>query len=587
MRSTCGCESQVKVLLVDDYPENLIALEAMLQSPGLSLVKARSGKEALRYLLEEDFAVILLDVSMPEMNGFETAQLIRQRPRSRHTPIIFLSAACDNHLLSERGYALGAVDCLSKPINPEILIAKVAVFVELFRKNLEVQQQARQLVNQQLEIFRIQAARQQAEAANRMKDEFIAVVSHELRTPLNAILGWSQLLIGGKLSSERTQQAIQTIERNARMQAQLIGDILEMTKLTQGKLHLSLQSLNLNDLLASLVESMQPLAEPKGLRLQSQLDPLPRWVNADPVRLRQIFWNLLTNAIKFTPAGGEIWVKLETGGTAALSSLTTDSIPASFVKISITDTGIGISPEFLPHVFDRFRQADGSATRAQGGLGLGLAIVRQLVELHQGRIEVFSQGRGQGTTFTLHLPLDTTVQPQPIAPPPPVAIPAPVHPCNPTMFPLAAVQVLVVEDHPDSRTMLQSLLEEAGASVVTASSAAEAIEILQDVQPNVLVSDIAMPGSDGYGLIRQVRAWESQGGGHIPAIALSAYAKPEDQTQSLLAGFEIHLAKPVDATVLISAIAQLCQPVPSLSPPPEAWQASMEGLPMVTRESPG
>lgn len=579
MQSTCGCESQVKVLLVDDYPENLLALEAMLQCPGLSLVKARSGREALRYLLEEDFAVILLDVSMPEMNGFETAQLIRQRPRSRHTPIIFLSAACDNHLLSERGYALGAVDCLSKPINTEILIAKVAVFVELFRKNLEVQQQARQLVNQQLEIFRIQAARQQAEAANRMKDEFIAVVSHELRTPLNAILGWSQLLIGGKLSSERTQQAIQTIERNARVQAQLIGDILEMTKLTQGKLHLSLQSLNLNDLLTSLVESMQPLAESKGLRLQTQLDTLPQWVNADPVRLRQIFWNLLTNAIKFTPAGGEIWVKVEPGGeTAAVSSLTTHSVPASFVKISIIDTGIGISPEFLPHVFDRFRQADGSATRAQGGLGLGLAIVRQLVELHQGQIEVFSQGRGQGTTFTLHLPLDTTVQPQPISGPPTVAVPAPPHPCNLTLFPLAAVQVLVVEDHPDSRTMLQSLLEDAGASVVTVGSAAEAIEILPDIRPNVLVSDIAMPGSDGYGLIRQVRAWESQGGGHIPAIALSAYAKPEDQTQSLLAGFEIHLAKPVDATVLVSTIAQLCQPVPSLSLSPEAWQASMEGL---------
>lgn len=568
-------EPKINVLLVDDYPENLVALEATLNSLGQNLVKAYSGKQALKCLLEQDFAVILLDVQMPEMDGFETANLIRQRERSRHTPIIFLTAISDSDDLKSKGYALGAVDYLLKPIDPIILTSKVAVFVELFKKNLEVQRQAAQLVAKNLEIFQAQAARQQAEAANLMKDEFLAVVSHELRSPLNSILGWSQLMQMRKFDEAKLCQALKIIERNAKSQAQLIDDILDMSRLMRGKVQLSIQPINAIATIELLLESIRPQLEEKSLQLRTHLDPAAQTIAADPARLRQIIWNLLSNAIKFTPEKGQIEVRLSQEGRKGTGSRAAEEqrktlIPNSefgtrnsefspnYAQIQIIDTGIGIRPEFLPQIFDRFRQADSSITRAFGGLGLGLAIVRQLVILHGGTIEAYSEGEGKGTTFTVRLPLTNS----------PYTGTSPSR-ATPNLINLTAndesklnsllngVNVLVVEDNNDSRDFIKFALEQAGATVTTVSSAADAVAYLERNRPDILISDIAMPETDGYQFIQQLRATEQPGDKHIPAIALTAHAKPEDRSRSLAAGFQQHITKPVESTALITAVAEL------------------------------
>ncbi|MBD2309265.1 response regulator [Chroococcidiopsis sp. FACHB-1243] len=585
-------EPKINVLLVDDYPENLVALEATLNSLGQNLVKAYSGKQALKCLLEQDFAVILLDVQMPEMDGFETASLIRQREQSRHTPIIFLTAISDSDDLKSKGYALGAVDYLLKPIEPIILTSKVAVFVELFKKNLEVQRQAAQLVAKNLEIFQAQAARQQAEAANLMKDEFLAVVSHELRSPLNSILGWSQLMQMRKFDEAKLCQALKIIERNAKSQAQLIDDILDMSRLMRGKVQLSIQPVNAIATIELLLESIRPQLEEKSLQLHTHLDPAAKTIAADPTRLRQIIWNLLSNAVKFTPEKGQIDIRLsqesreqgagtsrEQGSRGAEEQrsrgattvnyqlpttnyqlpITNYQLPiTTYAQIQIIDTGIGIRPEFLPQIFDRFRQADSSITRAFGGLGLGLAIVRQLVTLHGGTIEAHSEGEGKGTTFTVRLPLANS---------PSTA--TSLSTATPNLINLTAndesklnslldgVNALVVEDNNDSRDFIKFALEQAGATVTTVSSAADAIAYLERDRPDILISDIAMPETDGYQFIQQLRATEQPGDKHIPAIALTAHAKPEDRSRSLAAGFQQHITKPVESTALIAAVAEL------------------------------
>lgn len=542
-------ESKVNVLLVDDHPENLLALEAILTGLGQNLVRAESGEQALKCLLDRDFAVILLDVQMPGMDGFETAALVRQRERSRYTPIIFLTAFSDSDALRSKGYALGAVDYLLKPIDPVILTSKVSVFVDLFKKNVEVQQQAAQLVAKNLEVLRADAARQQAEDANRMKDEFLAIVSHELRTPLNSILGWSQLLLSRKFDEAKTLEALRTIARNAKSQAQLIEDILDVSRLMRGKIRLAIQTINASTIVESVLQSVRLLAEEKNIQLHSQLDESAQLVFADPERLRQIVWNLLTNAIKFTPQGGQVQVKL------SLVEPQISPSQSSFAQLQVIDTGIGIAADFLPYIFERFRQADSSSTRSHGGLGLGLAIVYQLVGLHQGKIFAASEGEGKGTTFTVHLPLATS---------------AALNPSNSQSDadkissgkgpPLQHLRIMVVEDNSDSRAFLTMMLEQSGAEVSAFSSASEAIEHLKCSTPHLLISDIAMPGEDGYQLIRAVRELDQQHGGSIPAIALTAYTKPEDRSQALSAGFQVHVSKPVEPSALINAITELVDP---------------------------
>jgi len=693
-------EPKVNVLLVDDHPENLLALEAILGNLGQHLVRANSGAEALRCLLHQDFAVILLDVQMPGMDGFETATLIRNRVRSQHTPIIFLTAFSTSDTLRFKGYALGAVDYLFKPVEPEILISKVAVFVDLFKKTAEVKSQAAQLaaVNTELkeseqrfrslsacspvgifltdqegcctytnprfqaicnlsfeeslgagcwqavhpddrvviaewesrtltpsdycnefrlqtpdqpvrwvnlraspmysaqgeflghvgtvediterkqaeearaQIIQEQVARQQAEEANRMKDEFLATLSHELRTPLNSILGWAGLLRTREFDAATTARALETIERNAKSQAQLIEDILDVSRIIRGKLTLKLRSLNLCSVIEAAIEAMRPAAQDKKIQLEARLNPggdfissakmdganpngsLKKeiFVKGDPERLQQVVWNLVSNAIKFTPEGGKVDVLLLTAGSHA--------------EIQVRDTGSGISSEFLPYVFDRFRQEDSTTTRSYGGLGLGLAIVRHLVELHGGTVQVDSEGEGKGATFTVKLDLEDSAKERRLCNDSnqdlehlELQADQAFLPSGTTIVPLVleGLQILIVDDEPDVRELLLTVIEESGAKAIAAASVSEALKILDKFQPDVLVSDIGMPLEDGYTLIRQVRELEVKRERLLPAIALTAYVRDEDSENAIASGFQMHLSKPVDTTELVKVVASL------------------------------
>ncbi|MBC8124086.1 MAG: response regulator [Gemmatimonadaceae bacterium] len=655
---------KVNVLLVDDRPENLLALEATLDRLGQNLVKAHSGAEALRCLLHQDFAVILLDVQMPEIDGFETAALIRQRERSRHTPIIFLTAFSASDKLIFKGYSLGAVDYLAKPLDPEILFSKVTVFVELFKKNAEVKSQRAELasVNSELQqseqrlqdfldnasdliqivspegrflfvnctwrevlgyrsealenlncfdiihpdccsnfteamrlaqkdrrnhwlemtflnrsgdsvavegslncqfengrpkaircifhdtterkqaeaarvqMFQEQVARQQAETANRMKDEFLAMVSHELRTPLNSMLGWSQLLKSRKLDEHTQTRALDAIERNARAQAQLIEDLLDISRIVSGKLHLKVEPVDLATVVEAALDAVRPLVEAKSLALEVKLEQITGSIQGDANRLQQVVWNLLTNAIKFTHKGGQIWVQLVQH--------------PSQVELVISDSGQGIRAEFLPHIFKRFQQADSTSTRAHGGLGLGLSIVHHLVKLHGGGVEASSAGEGKGATFRIQLPIKAVYlvadnDLRPLESRAPLTLETDAR--------LVGLRILVVDDEPDAREFVTTVLSHCGAEVTATGSVAEAMAAIEAA--DILVSDIGMPGEDGYALIRKVRAL----GKAIPAIALTAYARTEDRTQALLAGFQMHVPKPVEPAELIAAVASLAE----------------------------
>jgi PAS domain S-box-containing protein len=665
-------DSKVNVLLVDDNPENLVVLETILEGLDQNLVRANSGEEALRCLLSQDFAVILLDVQMPGMDGFETATLIRQRDRSRHTPIIFLTAFDASDSLQFKGYALGAVDYLLKPIDPVVLTSKVSVFVDLFVKTQEVRQKAAQLVaiNAELrqseerfrclsacspvgifladrergctytnphcqqicgftleeslgdgwiqflhpddreraiatwlsymvtgkqhefideyrfcqkdgtvhwtsvrvspmfsdegklvghvgtiediterkqaeavreQFIREQAARQQAEAANRMKDEFLAIVSHELRTPLNAVLGWSRLLLTRKPDEETTTRALETIERNAKAQAKLIEDILDISQIIQGKLKLVIQPVNLTTLINAVLESIRPVADAKSIYVETCLDPDSPQIFADADRLRQVFLNLLSNAVKFTPSDGRVEVRLQ---------------PAHLgVQIQVTDTGVGINPEFLPHVFDRFRQADSTISRPFGGLGLGLAIARHLVELHGGHILAESDGEGKGATFTIFLPQTAIASGQRDECFAQESVSASSYSASSAN--LNQVRVLVVEDNRDARDLIRIALEQSGAQVATVPSAGEAIEYLETNPSDVLISDIGLPGEDGYQLIQAVRRLDKRRKSPLPAIALTAHSRLEDQVRAIAAGFQSHVSKPVELAVLVAVVAEL------------------------------
>ena len=384
----------------------------------------------------------------------------------------------------------------------------------------------------------------ESQEANRLKDEFLATVSHELRTPLTAILGWTHLMRRGQVEGEGAARALETIERNARSQAQLIDDLLDVSRIVTGKLRLDLVPLDPNSFIDPALEAVRPAAESKDVRLQKMIDTGKTTVMGDPGRLQQVVWNLLSNAVKFTPTGGRVQVRLERVN--------------SRVEIAVSDTGAGIAPEFLPHVFERFRQADQRTTRRHGGLGLGLAIVRHLVELHGGDVRADSPGEGQGATFTVSLPVAPVHLRVPAEerahPPTPDALPE--HECPER---LDGLRLLVVDDERDAREMLAVGLGHCGAEVVTASSVGEALEAIRVGKFDVLVSDIGMPGEDGYELIRRLRVLPPEDGGRTPAVALTAYARTEDRLRSMRAGFEMHVSKPVELTELIVVIANLAR----------------------------
>jgi PAS domain S-box-containing protein len=385
------------------------------------------------------------------------------------------------------------------------------------------------------------AARTAAERMSSIKDEFLATLSHELRTPLNAILGWAQVLRSGARGPADLMKGLETIERNALAQTQLIEDLLDMSRITSGKLRLNVQTSMPVAFVEAAVETVRPSADAKGLRLETALDPSAGPISGDPGRLQQVVWNLLSNAIKFTPRGGKVQVVLERVN--------------SHVEITITDSGIGIKPELIPHLFERFRQGDASTTRHYGGLGLGLSIVERLVELHGGTVVISSPGDGRGTTVSVRLPLSavhrTTAEPR-------------LHPgvsqnvgLQLASVELTGVTVLVVDDHADARDLIHRLLGDCGATVHVAGTAEEAVRLVIEHQPDVLVSDIGMPDADGFELLRRVRALPPEQGGRVPAIALTAFARSEDRTRALRAGFVVHVSKPVDPAELIATIASV------------------------------
>ena len=380
--------------------------------------------------------------------------------------------------------------------------------------------------------------RSEAEAANRTKDEFLATVSHELRTPLNAIVGWSSLLKSNKLDAEAAARAVETIERNGRVQAQIIEDLLDVSRIITGKLHLDRRPVELDSVIRTTLETVRPTADSKNIYIKTGIEQVAP-ILGDPARLQQILWNLLSNAIKFTPKDGKIEVKMRQTNSGA--------------EISIRDNGQGIAPEFLPFVFDRFRQADGSSTRQHGGLGLGLSIVRHLVEMHGGSVGVESPGLDQGATFTINLPIITAGNTF-------AKNPLPDGEFNEFQTDhadlLKGMRVLVVDDENDALQLLKTIIEGCGAETRAAESAAEAMEILKNFEPDILISDIGMPGEDGYSLIRKVRSLESNGK-RISAVALTAYAREEDRMRALLAGFQVHVAKPVNPVELIAVIGGL------------------------------
>lgn len=385
-------------------------------------------------------------------------------------------------------------------------------------------------------------ARSEAERANRLKDEFLSTLSHELRTPLSAILGYAQLLQTSSDDPEQVREGLSIIERNGRIQASIIEDLLDMSRIIAGKVRLDVQPVRLAAVIEAALETVRPSADAKEIRIQVVLDSRAGHVLGDFARLQQVVWNLLSNAVKFTPKRGRVQVSLERVN--------------SHLEINIRDSGIGIKPDFLPHVFDRFRQADGTTARTHGGLGLGLAIVKHLVELHGGTVSARSTGEGEGAIFTIALPLQVVhggstneVRVHPAAP-------APERIACATIF-LTGLRVLAVDDEPDARELVRRVLEERGADVRTAESADEAVAVFQDWKPDVIVSDLGMPGKDGYELMRKIRSLADEEGGKVAAAALTAYARSEDRTRAMLAGYQTHVTKPVDPAELIAVVATL------------------------------
>ncbi|HET8781380.1 MAG TPA: ATP-binding protein [Pyrinomonadaceae bacterium] len=426
--------------------------------------------------------------------------------------------------LSHDGKVIGTLTII------EDVTERVAREAEL---QAQLEDRSRLLSNEKL-------ARNEAERANRLKDEFLATISHELRNPLNAIMGWAHMMRLGKLTPANVDRAIETIYRNAKSQTQLVADLLDVSRIISGKLRLDVRTVDLIYIVNAAIDSIRPAADAKSIRLQTMLDPAAGPISGDADRLQQIVWNLLTNAVKFTPKGGRIQVKVQRVD--------------SHVEVVVSDSGIGISKDFLPHVFDRFRQADASTTRIHGGLGLGLSIVHQLVDLHGGTVSVQSEGEGKGATFTITLPFVGVINNQQDAEP----AHAPEEVITLEGLPsLNGLKVLVVDDEADTRELIREVLKECGSEVITSGSVEEALIALEEHKPDILISDLGMPDEDGYSLISKIRALPSERGGHIPAAALTAYARAEDRMRVLRSGFQFHLPKPVDSAELVTVVASL------------------------------
>jgi signal transduction histidine kinase len=522
-----------KILIVNDDPASLFALASLLsrwaEENGCEVLTARSGEEALRQVLQHEFAVILLDVNMPGMDGFETAEAIHSRPRSAAIPIIFITAYLADEMHRLKGYEKGAVDYLFTPVIPQMLQAKVGVFVAMAKKTLELQSHAEELRKRTFELSavnkRLELEKREREAAvmqNKAKDEFLAMLGHELRNPLSAISSASTLLALDGISAERAQRARSIIGRQCEHLSHIVDDLLDLGRVMSGKILLDRKCFELSTLLATCLETLTASGRTRDYTIDVQSEPA--WVDADPTRVEQIITNLLDNALKYTAPGGVIEIVARIEGHEAM--------------LEVSDTGVGISPELLPHVFDVFVQGESSLDRAQGGMGIGLALVHQLVSLHDGSISAHSDGAGRGSRFVLRLP----------------RVEAPgIHVSMTGHKPLQAeCSALIVEDNADGREMMAVLLTSFGVRVLQAAEGTEGVRVARAEQPDVALIDIGLPGIDGYEVARQLRADPATCG--IRLVALTGYGLHEDQQRALQAGFDMHLVKPVPPERLMEAI---------------------------------
>jgi signal transduction histidine kinase len=520
------------LLVVDDDEAGRYSKSQVLRRAGYDVLEAVSGEDALRLVAERQPRLVLLDVKLPDIDGLEVCRRIKTNPTTASVVVLQTSATYVTEEDNIRALEGGADGCLNEPVEPTVLVATIRALLRA--------RQAEDALREALS--REQAARTAAESANRMKDEFLATLSHELRSPLGAILTWITLLRTGDLDHPRTERALEAIERSTRMQVRLVEDLLDVSRITSGKLNLDVGLVNVAALVEAAVESIRKDADGKGIGVERVLDSEVR-VSGDAARLQQVVWNLLSNAVKFTPRGGRVSVELAAHEGEAL--------------ITVRDTGEGIAPAFLPHVFERFRQADSSSTRKGAGLGLGLAIVHHLVSQHGGTVHASSEGVGRGTTISVRLPLAAAWTR--------AAMPewTPARETGaPRLMPLDGVAVLLVDDDADAREALSAVLEQCGATVRITDSVAAALAALGESVPEVIISDIAMPGADGYALIEQLKRLDGSGS-QVPALAVTAYAGAEDRRRALAAGFQAWLPKPVDAVALVAAVARLVRRPPS------------------------
>jgi signal transduction histidine kinase len=507
------------ILVVDDQEAGVSLLERALRGAGYtSVASTMDPHEVCELQRKHRYCLILLDLQMPGMDGFQVMEGLKDIEKDAYLPVLVITAQPGHKL---RALQAGAKDFISKPFDLAEVLMRVRNMLEVRLLHLE------------------------SKKASHLKDEFLATVSHELRTPLNAILGWARMLGAKQLPPDRAGHAIEVIERNALALAHIIDDLLDVSRIVAGTLRLTSQPVDLVAVAQAALDAVRPLAVAKNVSLMFSPDrPAIEPVSGDAGRLEQVIWNLLANAIKFTPEGGRVDVVIAPS--------------PDHMEVRVIDTGQGISPDFLPHVFDRFRQADGATTRRHTGLGLGLAIVRQLVELHRGTVHAASQGVGCGATFIVRLPISAgearAGQTGALAN---RRIAASAASPMPRLPRLDALRILVVDDNADGRTLTALVLTQAGASVTAVASVREALQMLEGERPDALVSDIGLPDEDGYGLIRQIRQYEAEHGGFLPAVALTGFARAEDRARSLAAGFQAHLAKPVDPVELTAAIATI------------------------------
>jgi signal transduction histidine kinase len=512
---------RASVLLVDDQPARLLTYESILAGIGVHCVRALSGAEALEKLLKQEFAVILLDVEMPGMDGFEVARLVREHPRMERTPIIFVTGVHVSQLDQLRGYELGAIDYIAVPVVPEILRSKVALLVELHlrRKELKSLNDALHEARARLEAEHAAAIANrdaQLHAADRRKDEFLAMLAHELRNPIAPISNAAEAL-SRLVKDDKARALVEMIQRQGAHFSRLLDDLLDVARITQGRVQLRRETVALAASVEHAIEAIQPHIKAKSHHLTVTKTSEAVHVSADKVRLEQCVANLLINAAKYTDAGGRIRVKVAADRDQAL--------------IEVSDTGIGIAPEFLPRVFDLFAQSERSIDRSQGGLGIGLAICKQLVQMHGGTVTGASAGLGQGATFTIRLPLLKEGV------------------SSATGFAAAAtrpVRILIVDDNHDAADSLAMCLQLDGHQTRTAYSAESALQQVTGFDPQVVLLDIGLPGMDGYEVARRIR--ESQPS--LRLIALSGYGQHDDKQRSVAAGFDAHLTKPVEMSAL-------------------------------------